>query len=170
MPSKHSSKLTCPRKVQVLRINADASTCKLTTVDTLMHRNGDSDTVADEKSGLETSLGHIPNLKRFEGTTNLDHLCLFNRDLSLGSTCKEGRGKYYIYKCITETPSKLPENKSFGTLGKGRNYGDAFVFKVEYVRDFDGMPMALFDSMEGFYRNLQRGGSAVKTLEAMAEW
>ena len=170
MRSKHSSKSTCPREVQVLRISADASLSKLTTVDTIMYDKNESDTVTSESPSLKKTLGHLPNLKQFEETTNLDHLCLFNRDLSSGSTCKEGRGKYYIYKCITETSSKLPENKSFGTCGKGRNYGDAFVFKVKYVGDFGGRSMAVFGSMEKFCECLKHGCSAVQTLEAMAEW
>ena len=170
MPSKHSSKSTYPREVQVLRMTADASPCKLTTVDTITYDNSDCDTVGDESLRLEAILGHTPILKEFRKTTNLGYLSLFNKDPSLGSACKEGRGKYYVYKCVTETPFKLPENKSFGDCAKGRNYGDAFIFKVKYVGDFDGMSMAVFDSMEGFLRSLERRGSAIQTLEAMARW
>ena len=153
-----------------MRITADASPCQLETVDTITYDNSDCDTVANTSLRLEAILGHTPNLKQFKSTTNLGCLSLFNKDPSLGSACKEGRGKYYVYKCITESDFKLPENQSFGTFGKGRNYGDAFVFKVDYVGDFDGKFMAIFDSMEEFWRSLNRGGSAVETLKAMARW
>lgn len=176
MPSNHSSKSTFPREVQVLRIPANGSKPEIFTVHTITDDKTDCESIDARTIGLEDELGHTPDLELFHRSEmiDLDYLSLFNRDPSspgsAGSQRSIGTQLYYIYKCVTETPAKLPENKRLKKFKKGRNYGDAFVFKVRYVDDFHGESKAVFGSMHGFLRSFEREGGAVQTLKAMAKW
>ena len=188
MPSKHvsdstseyssgsTSEYSSPHKVQVLRIPANSSKLEIHKVNTVTLDKTEWKTISARTIELEAVLGHTPDLRHFEesGRIDLRYLHLFDRAPSKPGSTSPRRwyntdGMYYLYKCITETPSKLPKNKSFGTCGKGRNYGDAFIFKVDpFDADSDGD--AVYDSMDGFVQSLDQGGDAVKVLERMAEW
>ena len=125
---------------------------------------------------LEHWLGHTPNLQWFhtEGRIDLKYLSLFDRDpCAHGSTASKAfkpGDLYYIYKCVTETPAKLPVNTHLDRFKEARAYGDAFIFKVIVEDDFDQKDKADFDSMGGFLEDFGKGGSAFEILALMARW
>ena len=176
MRSKHSFKSTYSREVQVLRIPADGTQLEILTVNTVTDDKTECKTIDARTTVLEDRLGHTPDLGYFHERRKIDleYLSLFDRDpCSPGSATSEPfkpNDLYYIYKCVTETPAKLPRNKYLKRFKEARAYGDAFVFKVLIVDDFDGKDKADFASMDGFLRSLKRRGRAAKILKAMARW
>ena len=182
MPSKDGSKSEpgadpiCPPKVQVLCIPADGSEFKAPLVNTVTDdktkwKNIDARTVE-----LERLLGHTPDLRQFhiERRIDLNWLSLFDRDPCVPSSAASKPFKpddfYYIYKCVTRTPAKLPINKHLDTFKGARAYGDAFIFKVLVAENSDGEDKAGFDSMDCFLKEFGKGGDAFEILALMARW
>ncbi|KAM0806143.1 hypothetical protein BDR22DRAFT_883872 [Usnea florida] len=178
MPSEYTepgSDPTCPHEVQVLRIPANGSKPEIFTVDTVTDDKCHCENISARTLELEFLLGHIPDLKLFHrsGMTDLDFISLFDRDPSSPSpTGSDGYletgGAYYIYKCITKTPAKLPANKHLRSIKKGRGYGDAFVLQVLSVDDFDCALKAVFGPMHDLLMSLNEGDDEI--LKELARW
>ena len=160
-------------EVQVLRIPADGSAPYVKTVRAgpYNYRDCKASTATTEK--MEFNLGCVPDLKGFGEYFDLRYRNLFDRNLDVNnpdpSHCG---GTYYIYKCIDGAEAKLPRNRYFRDLKDVRVYGDAFVFKVEWVDEpIDGLYQPIFGEMVSFERNLKhhRGFERGK-LDEMAVW
>lgn len=143
-----------PREVEVLRIPADGSDLKIYTLDTIELEDSNSRTVDAHTQGLERQLGHVPDLERFSHSINLDHRCLFNREIAHGGKRTEWDGEYHLYKNIGTTGARLPENEYFKKFGDKRVFGDAFVFRVTEIREFDSGSKACFGDMQPFAHKL----------------
>ena len=176
MPSKDSIKSTYPRDAQVLRIPASGSKLKILLVDTVTEDKTECKTIDARTTILEDRLGHTPDLYFFHerGMIDLEYLSLFDKEpWVLGSAASKLFGPndlYYIYKCVTETPARLPRNSHLEKFEEGRAYGDAFVFKVRYLKEFHGEEKAVFGSMNWFLEDFKQRGDAVEMLKEMARW
>ena len=176
MRPKHGSDSTCPQKMEVLRISATYSELEFFTVYTLTDDKTEWKHIDARTVELERWLGHTPNLQWWhrERRIDLNYLSLFDRDPcapgSAASESSEPDESYYIYKCDTETPTELPRNTLLEKLGGRPAYGDAFVFKVRYRKDFHGERKAVFDSMDGFLEDFEERGDAFQMLASMARW
>ena len=173
--SEYSSDSICPHEVQVLRVPAKSSNLEIFTVDTIIYDRTECKNIDARTINLERILGHTPDLRLFNrsGMIDLGYLCLFDRNSSgTGSSDQQPwrgiDGVYYIYKCVTETPAKLPANRNLKKFDNGRGYGDAFVFKVLSVDKFHGKDKAVFGSMHGLLRHLKEGDKRI--LERLARW
>lgn len=161
------------REVQVLRIPADGSAPYVVTVRAGPYNYRDCEAITATTEKLESGLGCVPDLKIFGKYFNSRYHGLFNRNLDVNnpdpSYCV---GPYYIYKCIDGAEAKLPRNRYFPDLKDVRVYGDAFVFKVDWVGEpIDGLYQPIFGEMVSFKRNLKhdRGFERGK-LDEMAVW
>lgn len=160
-------------RVQVLRIRADGSAPYVETVraGTDIYRDHKAITATTEE--LESDLGCLPDLTRFGKYFSLRYRDLFDRNLDVNNPDPSHfGGRYYIYKCIDGAKAKLPKNKHFLDLKDARVYGDAFVFKVEWVGEpVDGLNQPCFGEMVQFERNLKHHGDFEREMLArMAEW
>ena len=157
--------------VQVLRIPADGSTPYLVIVDTCTSGYKDKAITANTEK-LELILGCVLDLARFRNHINLHHRGLFDRNLDVNNLKPSPyEGEYYIYKCIEGAKCKLTQNQSFRDLKDARVYGDAFVFKVEWVDEVIGrLSQPVYGEMVQFERSLKNGGSEQKLLNSMATW
>ena len=153
-----------PNKVEVLCIPADGSELKIRRHKTTEYDDSNSKNVATATKELERRLGHVPDLnvprlciqdpnkKKPRYTFNLQSRCLYYRDDSPRPTVRKGwEGEYYLYKCVERTELRLPKNKYFRHFENARVFGNAFVFRVKLVEEFDdGKVMASFGRMKKF--------------------
>lgn len=160
-------------EVQVLRIPADGSAPCVRTVRAGTYNYKDSKAITATTEKLESDLGCVPDLRQFGNYFNLRYRDLFDRNLDVNnpdpSHCG---GRYYIYKCIDGAKAKLPEINNFRDLKDARVYGDAFVFKVEWVDEsIDGLNQPFFGKMVSFERNLKHHEDFEREmLDRMAVW
>lgn len=166
--------------IHVLRIPANGSPPHIEEVKACVYEDSDPRTHSSSTDDLEKRLVHVPNLYGFEHHNDfnfdLNYRELFDRNLDVnnvnsGYTPDSYTEPYYIYKCINKEATGLPRNKHFDRWKDARVYGDAFVFNVRDVREFDGQWMAVFGEMVTFERNLKWPRDwAWKILGKMARW
>ena len=168
--SEDETDLSHQPDVSVLCIPCDGSRLKIYTVPSLEVKTSDQHELDSDTANLENSLGHVPNLRGFRHYIDLNHRFLFKKDLCPGARRKEWWDEgYHIYKCVSETSAWLPKNKYRGLDGV-RAYGDAFIFRVSWMREIGGHPRAVYGSMWDFKDGVDRRGRALRHLEEMLRW
>ncbi len=115
----------------------------------------------------ERWLGHVPNIKNYEGRFRWKSRSLVEVIVD-GNAAKHGwGGTYFVYKCVKPDVG-LPVNDKFEPIEDVRPYGDVFVFRLKNSGGVKSERVEYGNMKRDFLRNYDHNGVAKAILCGLA--